>query len=170
MDYKQLKEFVVIPTLKQMDLYSESAANLIIGTMAQESRCEYLKQIGGGPACGLIQMEPATHLDIYLNYLRYKVDLMDKVTGYLTTAEFESIDKSDSRDESLNAVAKDGSLVWNIAYQVAMCRVHYLRKKPAIPPADDIEALGRYWKEHYNTNLGKGTVAEFVENFPREIL
>ena len=34
--------------------------------------------------------------------------------------------------------------------------------KEALPEAGDIEGQGQYWKAHYNTPLGKGTVTKYV--------
>jgi len=51
-----------------------------------------------------------------------------------------------------------------------MCRMHYYRKSEPLPESDDVRALGEYWKKHYNTVKGKGTVDEFVENYKRFVL
>ncbi|MHC5804382.1 hypothetical protein ACYTX7_09245, partial [Streptococcus pyogenes] len=75
MDAKQLKVLVIGPTLKTIGLYSEAADQLILGTIFQESRAKYLKQLGNGPALGVIQMEPNTYNDIWDNYLKYKPEL-----------------------------------------------------------------------------------------------
>ena len=61
-------------------------------------------------------------------------------------------------------------LATDLAYACAMARIHYLRKPEPLPAHDDIEGLARYWKEHYNTFLGKGTVEEFVHNYRRLVL
>lgn len=159
MDWKQFKHNLVIPTLKKIGLHSEAAANLIVGTAAQESRGKYLVQLGNGPALGFFQMEPATYQDIWDNYLSYKSELEAKV---LHLASIESSSNSMPPDEQ--------QLVTNLAFACAMCRVHYLRKPQSLPDANDVAALGGYWKKHYNTHLGKGTVEEFVHNFPMEIL
>ena len=37
-----------------------------------------------------------------------------------------------------------------------------LSKAGALPEAGDIEGQGQYWKTHYNTPLGKGTVTKYV--------
>ncbi|HAS6480579.1 TPA: hypothetical protein GRR64_23770 [Vibrio parahaemolyticus] len=159
MDAKQLTTLVVRPTLKQLGLYSRSAEQLIVGTIYQESRAKYLKQLGTGPALGVIQMEPATYQDIWNNYLAYKRNLANQITELASMA---SLDEDMRPDVS--------QLVTNLSFAVAMCRAHYLRQKPALPAADDIEGLAQYWKDHYNTHLGAGTVDEFKENFPLEVL
>lgn len=53
--------YVVRPVLRVMSAWSQPAEDLVMGTAAQESRLTYLRQLGGGPALGLWQMEPATH-------------------------------------------------------------------------------------------------------------
>jgi len=59
----QLHECIVRPALLSLGRsYSQPAARaLIMGTIAQESLCgRYIKQ-RGGPALGIVQMEPETH-------------------------------------------------------------------------------------------------------------
>lgn len=155
MDAKQLLELVIRPTLKKLGLHSEAAEQLVIGTIWQESRGKYIKQLGGGPALGLAQMEPATHDDIWCNYLAYKLTLASGITELVS---MQSLD-----DDML----PDGNeLMGNLNYAVAMCRVHYLRVKAPLPKAGDVEGMAAYWKQYYNTPLGAGKPQEFVENFP----
>lgn len=155
MDAKQLKVLVIGPTLKTIGLYSEAADQLILGTIFQESRAKYLKQLGNGPALGVIQMEPNTYNDIWDNYLKYKPELAAKITHLASVGSLGPDGRPDVNE-----------LVTNLAFAVGMCRVHYLRVKEKLPAADDVEALGRYWKQYYNTELGAGTVDEFVAHFP----
>ncbi|ELC9583492.1 hypothetical protein RJY99_004476 [Vibrio vulnificus] len=156
MDAKQLKQLVIGPTLKTIGLYSEAADQLILGTIFQESRAKYLKQLGSGPALGVIQMEPNTYNDIWDNYLKYKPELAAKITHLASVGSLGPDGRPDVNE-----------LVTNLAFAVGMCRVHYLRVKEKLPAADDVEALGRYWKQYYNTVLGAGTVDEFVAHFPK---
>lgn len=157
MDALQFRDYVVIPVLKRINLYSDAATQLIIGTFWHESAgITYIKQVGG-PACGGLQMEPFTHHDIYDNYLAYKSELKAKIQSQANSFE-------------ANADYPDDSLISNLAYQVAMCRVHYLRVSDPLPPANDIERLAKYWKQHYNTQAGKGSVEKFMRHFPTEIL
>ncbi len=159
--YAQLREYVVKPALEQLGLYSLAAEQLVMGTIAQESNGSYLKQIGKGPALGLIQMEPATHKDLWLNFLKYKADLRDK----LLMMTSDSVDLVYDQHGWPDHVA----LIWNLRYAIAMCRVHYYRKPQALPKANNIKALAQYWKEHYNTFKGAGTVSQFLSHFPFEL-
>lgn len=119
-----------------------------MGTAAQESRLEWLSQLGGGPGLGLWQCEPATHEDIWQNYLRFREELRGRVC--LLLAAWPS-----------GAAA----LASNLAYAAVMCRLQYLRDREPLPPAGDVEAMARTWKRVYNSEKGKGTPAEFVRNW-----
>jgi len=145
---KDLREVVIRPTLKKLNLWSESAENLLLGTAAQESQMgKYLRQING-PALGIFQMEPSDHNDIWSNYLMYRGELMSAILK-LTVPNM-------MRTEQLG---------WNLRYAAAMCRIHYLRVPEPLPNADDTAGLACYWKNHYNTHLGKGTVEEWVKSY-----
>lgn len=151
MDPDQLRELIK-DVLEEMDLYSESAVELLMMTACQESHCgRYIKQLGGGPALGIFQMEPATHSDLWMNYLVYKRHLVDKINHVAGTT---------SVDDNL-------TLRGNLIYQIAMARIHYLRVPERLPRATDVEGMARYWKKYYNTYLGKGTVEEAVGNYRR---
>lgn len=133
---------------------SGSAINLLMGTAAQESRFgKYLRQLHDGPALGVYQMEPATHHDIWQNYIRYQGQLAERLShlGYFGPATTDF----------------DEQLVFDLRYATIMARLHYRRVPEALPPRDDVPALASYWKEHYNTHLGKGHTSEFRENYAR---
>jgi hypothetical protein len=133
---------------------SLAAENLLLGTCAQESKMgTYLVQLGDGPAQGIFQMEPATELDITKNFLAFRKDLTNKIWAIIP--ESRGVDGTD--------------LAGNLYYAAAMCRVHYYRAPGALPEHDDIPGLAAYWKKYYNTELGKGTEDEFIENYHRYV-
>lgn len=149
----QFRLNVVRPVLEAIGSHSAAAENLVIGTALQESNLHYLRQLADGPARGLYQMEPATHDDIWENYLTYRGELAGRVSAFLVP-ERDRIDQ----------------LVWNLAYATALCRVHYRRVPEPLPDATDIGGMAAYWKQHYNTPLGKGTVEEFAEKYEKAIV
>lgn len=149
----QLLINVIIPTLKYLDLYSESAANLLLGTAAQESHMgTYLKQVNG-PALGIYQIEPATHEDVLKNFLYYRPELYKKVGALCSAADFYGDRRQD--------------LICNLRYATAIARCIYARFQEKLPEADDVEGLAKYWKRYYNTEKGKGTVEEFKVNYEK---
>lgn len=153
---QQLRQYVVAPSLKLLQVYSKSAEELLILTAAQESHSgTYLHQLGRGPACGIFQMEPNTHDDIWLNYLKYKPELAGLVQQ-LELPEFMGA-----------MVGSAQEMCGNLYYAAAMCRMHYLRVKEPLPAHTDLNGLAKYWKDHYNTFQGAGTAAEAISNYNR---
>lgn len=152
-----------------------SAANLLLGTAAQESHLgEYVAQING-PALGIYQMEPATYKDILTNYVKYK-DILAARLFFLSSpiCSEENIYSNPSRSQAifiLNSLNnRPNLLVYNNLFATGMARLHYLRVPEKLPRDSDIPALAAYWKKYYNTRLGKGTEEEFIKNFNRLIL
>ena len=70
-----LLDRVIAPALEKIGLWSRAAEELVLGTAIIESGLTYLKQHGDGPALGLWQVEPATHDDLYTNFLNYRPEL-----------------------------------------------------------------------------------------------
>lgn len=150
LDPKQLYAFVITPVLDQLGLNSLAARRLVLGTALVESELRALDQYDRGPpvlgpALGLWQMERRTHEDIWTNYLAYRAPLRAKVAAYL-----------------MPGVGRWEQLVGNLFYGCAMCRIHYRRRAEPLPDPDDLTALARSWKDHYNTVLGAGSVADFM--------
>lgn len=132
--------------------YSMKAENLVCGTIAQESDYGiYRKQLGGGPAMGITQIEPDTFEDIKLNFLKYHPNIESKIKKIcgVSTLDFNE-------------------LVLNDRLAICMCRVAYYRQKEAIP--DTLEGQAAYYKKYYNTPKGKATVQEYINNYKFYIL
>lgn len=154
---QQFRDLVIGPTLIYLKLYSVDAEKLLLGTAAHESRLSFLKQHPTGPALGVYQMETATHDDIWNNFLLYKPLLAEKVR---LLAGPRSVD---------NGVVEAIEMIGNMYYATAMARIHYFRKREPLPDSNNIELMGKYWKQHYNTPLGAGTVDQFIKHYPRDI-
>ena len=141
----QTLSMVIRPALSKINLWSPSASELVLGTAIVESGLTYIRQWGDGPALGLWQVEPSTQNDLYTNFLNYRPELGSALMKL--------------RAPNLSM---DENLATNLMYGVAVCRLCYYRKPDALPEAGDIEGQGQYWKQHYNTPLGKGTVTKYV--------
>lgn len=143
MKVEQLKEYVIEPVLKKLNLFSEEAVSLLIGTAMIESLGgDYVHQVKG-PACGIYQIEPRTANDILDNYLPRK-PVLEMLVHRLYISD----------------LTLEQNLVLNLAFSTAMCRIYYLRIKAAIPKT--IEGRAEYWKKYYNTSLGKGSAAAYL--------
>ena len=141
----QTLALVIRPALEKLSLWSLSAEELVLGTAIVESGLTYLKQHGDGPALGLWQIEPATHDDLYTNFLNYRPELGSKLIELRAAG-----------------LSLDENLATNLMYGAAVCRLCYYRKPDALPEAGDIEGQASFWKQHYNTIFGAGTVSKYV--------
>ncbi len=146
LDREQFVEHIIRPALAELaiggeNLHSPAAEQLLLGTALQESGLTYLKQIGGGPALGVYQMEPATHDDIWDHFLRFNTFIKLKVGSRL--------------------VFPSERLIWDLNYATKMARIHYYRVKDKLPAHGDIQHMAEYWKKYYNTPAGRGTVTDF---------
>jgi hypothetical protein len=141
LDPAQFRQYIIDPTLRQIGLYSPAASNLLLGTALQESGLVYLHQLGGGPALGLYQCEPATLDDITRNYLPFHPEIFSRILDLKGTG-----------------MTTYQALVCNLAYATAICRVHYLRVTEPLPDAADAYGMANYYKTHYNTPAGAATV------------
>jgi hypothetical protein len=141
----QILSMVIRPALSKVNLWSPSAEELVLGTAIVESSLTYLRQWSDGPALGLWQVEPSTQNDLYTNFLNYRPELGSQLM--------------ELRAPNLSM---DENLATNLMYGAAVCRLCYYRKPDALPEAGDIEGQAAFWKQHYNTPLGKGTVTKYV--------
>jgi len=154
MEPKHLKRLIetVLDEATQVSgkpLNSISAINLLMGTAAQESKMgRYLYQLGKGPARGIFQIEPATEEDILNRFVMHSHSMQEVM-------------------EHLGICNSEFNLAGNLNYQIIIARLKYWSIPEKLPEADDIDGLARYWKKYYNTELGKGTVKEFKENYRR---
>jgi len=147
---KDLLTLIIRPTLKKMGMHSESACILLLCTAAQESGLgHYLKQIKG-PALGPYQTEPATHRDIYINFLSYRPVLFQKIGEFSRFRDFRK---------------RDLELVTNLEYSTAIARLVYYRVSAPLPKKDDIRLMAYYWKKYYNTYQGHGTMTQFIRSY-----
>ena len=147
---KDLLEWVIKPTLYTLGMDGEQAETLMLATALAESGGRHTRQIGGGPALGLWQMEPATHDDLYDNYLLlHRQDLqpiLKKASLYVFGGSFPP---------------SSDLLIHNPRYACAMARLKYWRVPGPLP--DTVPEMAEYWKTHYNTDGGKGTVEKFLK-------
>lgn len=149
----QLISLVIEPTLKELNMHSASAVNLLAGTALVESDLTYLKQRYNGPALGIYQLEPLTHSDLW-GYLSRKPELSGLVRGM-----------AGYKYHGTNVPPEE--VIHNLGYATAMARIHYWRIPSKLPEPDDLNGLASYWKRHYNTMKGAGHIFDYVDKFRR---
>ena len=144
-DIKKIIEEVLIKLEKLTNIKkTKEAVDLIYETGNAETGYRKLIQMGGGPAISFFQLEPATIQDIFNNYVEYRKELVEALI-----------------ELGLDPMDLDFCVKTNIAIAICMCRFHYRRVPSAIPKT--IEQRATYWKEHYNTKLGKGTIEHYLK-------
>ena len=90
-------------------------------------------------------MEPRTHDDLYINYLSHCQELGSRLMELRSPA-----------------LSMGENLATNLMYGAAVCRLRYYRQPEALPEPGDIEGQAAFWKQHYNTPLGAGTVSKYT--------
>ena len=130
---------------------TDDAVRLVVATGIVESRYEYLRQLGEGPARSFWQVEPATCVDNLAHYLKHRPGLMQQCAA----ASFVDIKHWQTFEESIWGEI----LERNIAAGIVHCRLKYWRVPKKMP--NTIEGQAKYWKKYYNTEQGKGDPEHF---------
>ena len=152
-DSKQLRELVIKPALDGLQMYSESAEEILVFVCACESLGgTYLKQIKG-PAVGIYQMEPATYTDIWENYIKYHSNIVN-----LLSLNFD-----------VHKIPEPNRMIYDLKFATAMARLHFRRHKEPLPQATDLEGLWAYYKKYYNTPLGKAEKEPSIKHYQKFI-
>lgn len=146
LDRKQFVRYVIAPTLEYIDCDGPVERALMLGTALTESGLIYLNQVRG-PAAGIMQMEQEDHDDIWKNYLPGHPSLQNLLRGLMI--------------KDLDLIIQ---LRVNMAYAVAMCRIHYLRAPESLPGMNAAD-LAQYHKNHYNTAVGATDISKSVVFF-----
>lgn len=135
-DRHQVRIFIAKTIKKIPNWYSDDALELMMMTTAVESdRGRYINQLGGGPALGMMGVEPATMRDNYGSYLYFRDRLRLEI-----------------RDACGIAKADEDALEYNMAFNVLMARLKYWRAPGPIP--SDLEGKAKYHEKFYNAHEG----------------
>ena len=124
LNLNSMQQQVIYPSLYKMGMWSEVAGELVLGTAESN-----LKQHGEGPALRLWLIEPATHEDLYVNYLNFHPEMMSR----LMELRRPVLDMNEN-------------LATNLMYGAAVCRLCYYRKPDPLPEAGDVGWQGALWR------------------------
>lgn len=121
------------------------AVDLMLETAAQETHCGQIADpTPNGAGRGLFQIDPIAFNDICQRARPNDVNLISQNFGInIRTVRHDALDHS----PLLSAI---------------FCRLFY-KLLPAPIPATLVERAA-YWKKYYNTELGAGTVGQYVNN------
>ena len=149
----QIKSLIKDVCIQLGDKYAKKEAlDIVYATGLVESKYEYIEQIGPGPAKSFWQVEPETAVDNCKNFISARPELMQAASDILGIDPYHCIDPQlDNWDWILRT---------NIAAGILHCRIKYWRVPE--PIENSKEGLAKYWKEHYNTAEGAGSVEHFL--------
>lgn len=133
-------------------LNTSARAQLVLGIGNKETQYRFLRQIGGGPALSPWQMEPDTHDDMWRNFIRYRPELQNAALRLLAGA---------TPDARLLTTRMD--------YAALMAALHVYRSPASLPAYGNAVAQATFWKDNFNTKLGKGTVAGALPFFQQAV-
>jgi hypothetical protein len=152
-DNNQIKSLIKDVCVQLGEKYAkEEALDIVYATGLVESKYEYIEQIGTGPARSFWQVEPETAVDNCKNFISARPELMQRAADILGIDPYHFIDpQPDNWDWILRT---------NIAAGILHCRIKYWRVPESIEHSP--EGLAKYWKEHYNTAEGAGSVEHFL--------
>jgi hypothetical protein len=144
----QFSTQIVIPTLELLEQqagipYSNTAYNLIMGTIAQESLMGTWLVQQDGDALGVGQIEPTTLTGLIASLTPNETAVLRTLATPATPAH---------------------NVVGNLPYAVALVRLFYWRI-PAVLPDNTVSGLFAYYKQYYNTAAGSATLAQWMQNW-----
>ncbi len=155
---KQLREYIenvlwMFSSIVSKELDSPDAVELLLFTAAHESKMgTYLKQLNGGPAKGLFQIEPATWEDAFENYLKYRPTLYDAVQTF-----------------DVPKLPDVVNMMGNLPLQIVMARVIYMRVSEPLPDRYNIPGMAAYYKKYWNTQVGSATVDAAIKSYNKYV-
>ena len=154
MNAQHAHDYLINPTLGMINkpgFNSPLIRRLLLCTMAIESDMgQYLKQIGGGPAMCVYQMEPDTEQDIL-----HECDIINSNRCNIGTI----------LDDLLCGLPNGNAgeqLAASQVYATLMARCKYWMDTEPLPE-DTPEAMYKYYKRIYNTPDGASTFGKFLD-------
>lgn len=145
--------------------YADAVARLLVGTAATESHFRFRRQTvfdwnTDRGAWGLWQTEGAAVADS-VDYLVRRPVLAKRMAQWLFMQDDAEIAPifAQSTGTLLRLISGWDSLA------LMFCRLHYLRVPSPVPR--DLAGQAAYWKQHYNTPLGKGTAEKYLADWDR---
>lgn len=143
----QLKQTVIAVQERISIPNNEHTVALILETSAVESsRGIDMIQKGGGPARGLLQMEPATEKWLKKWLKKNHPSIYQEVIHFY----------NNKKDATWNRT-------YNVPYQIAMSTAYYWHKcgDKLFSLITTRENRAKVWKQYYNTMKGKGTISKY---------
>ena len=155
----------LLPIIAHLNIdtgYNIETAVILLAAIGQHEtgyRTEH--QDGGGPALSYWQIEPPTMGDA-LNVIRKERTHQEP----WRLEAFRLVERIKEARRTIDQHSDAYLLEHNITFAVIVARLVVVRKTEfgrSMLPARRLDSVAAWWKQHWNTPAGAGTVAEFVE-------
>lgn len=134
------------------------AFQMVIGTACAETGLGTYRDNYLAEGRGLYQFDTIRVVDI-CEYILRNSELHDKID---VEFGFKVSDYCFHEGEYLNVDKIMCVLDLSPLASTVLCRVGYMMKPEPLPKVDDTQAQAEYWKKHWNTEAGKGTVNHYL--------
>ncbi len=151
---QELQHYVIRPTLEYLGEYSQNAETLLIATAAIESELGFHIKRNRTTGLGVFKITPRIHRQIWDKYLACHPDLASSVRGLASQQEF--------------LIRPHMELTTNLRYATAIAWMIYRRTASPLPDAADIQAIAKYWRQHFHSRP-QASIQAFVEHYERLI-
>ncbi len=146
----ELQHLVIRPTLKYLGDYSLAAQTLLLATAAMESELGFHLKSEHKRGLGVYQISPRSHQNIWDQYLAKDPDMASKVRGLASQHDF--------------LTQPHLELTTNLKYATAIAWMIYKRKAKALPAANDILAMAKFWRRHFHSRP-QASVDIFIKRY-----
>lgn len=140
-----IKRGIIAPVVLDLELPGDEFARIQLMTGIGNVETGYrTRHQASGPALGFWQVEPATHDDLWCNWLRARPALSAVVLGFLPT--------------KYSGVPNSAAMVESDAYGCCIGTLVFYRSTEPLPARNDARGQCAAWKQAYNTAAGAGAV------------
>jgi hypothetical protein len=160
-----LREFIIRPALEQLNDWSQTAENLLLGTAAQESQLGFRMRSTTDTGLGLYRISARTHVQVWDEFLVTDPELASRLRGLASQQQF----LKSPHDE----------LISNLSYASGMAWMIYKRCHLKLPESNNINELAKCWFNYYSsrdessaqiTNNNESGMDKFVQNYRSLVL
>ena len=150
-DADDFRAYVIRPTLQKLEIHSDAAELLLLGTAAVESSLGAYLKTEGQRTSGIYRMHGLTHRHIWDDYLASRAELASKVRGIASQHEF--------------LTQPHQELTTNLAYATAITWLAYVRHAEfSLPKTASSLHLAKLWKTFYHPRDDL-SIDDFIERY-----
>lgn len=130
-----LRELIIRPALEQLNEWSQTAENLLLGTAAQESQLGFRMQSNTDSGLGLYRISAKTHTQIWDEFLVTDSELASRLRGLASQQQFLK--------------SPHNELISNLGYASGIAWMIYKRRHLKLPDSTNVHELAKYWFNYY---------------------